>query len=88
MKWIFCLFKDRNAEIELDVCTALPFAPSIAVGTELLGEGKGPAGAGVGLGAQTRLSRRCSRCVCQQAKGVRVENFPNLCTKPPCGFLN
>lgn len=33
---------------------------------------------GVGLGTQTRLSRRWSRCVCQQAKGVTVENSPGL----------
>lgn len=90
---MFCLFKDRNTEIELGVDTALRFAPSIAVGTELLGEGKGfavPDGAepSVGLGTQTRLSKRWSRCVCQQAKGVTFVKVPSLCTKPPCGFLN
>lgn len=63
---------------------ALPLAPSIAV--ELPGEGKGlavPGGAG-----NTNQPGQEMVLLCLSTRSATVVNFPHLCTKPPCGFLN
>lgn len=73
---------------------ALPFAPSIAIGTELLGEGKAPAvpdGAEpslqCGAGSTNQPGQEMVQ-LCLSSKNATVVKFPNWCTKLPCGFLN